>query len=303
MPLVTADLAARPRPGTGSAPAPLATVADELGRVHDTFAFTPAAPDGPDWVTLSTTTEDRVGAWLDRLTVAAGDRRTVAASYLVLRLTGCVATPLLAAYLLQRRGLPVDDGRAAVRLDGDQFDRLALPAGALDVHPDDPVRALPAATPGETTVLHDDDALSDLVAGRLYAVLAPVVEAASGLARYSRANMWSAVADRLAGPAVLAANLGGLDPHECWRRTAEVTDRLTRLGAPVRRRPRLLEIPWTGGTAVSTVKGTCCLKYLEQDLHPRDAAQQPREFCGGCPFVGDDVRIARRRSALEAPKH
>ncbi|PSL03652.1 ferric iron reductase FhuF-like transporter [Haloactinopolyspora alba] len=303
MPLVTADLAALPRPGTDSTPAALVAVAHELGRVHDTFAFTPAAPDGDGWVALSAVTEAQVGAWLDRLTAAAGGHRTVAASYLVLRLTGSVATPLMAAYLLQGRGLPIDDEHAAVRLDGEQFDRLALPAGAVEVGPDDPVRDSRDVTGRPGPVPLDHDALAELIAVRLHTVLTPVIEAATRLARYSRANMWSAVADRLAGPAVLAANLGGLDPHECWRRTHGVVDRLAALGAPVRRRPRLLEIPWTGGTAVSTVKGTCCLKYLEQDLHPRDAAQRPQEFCGGCPYVGDDVRADRRRAALESPTH
>ncbi|WP_026875899.1 hypothetical protein [Jiangella gansuensis] len=277
-------------PGVLTQTEQLSAAARRLEGVHDTFGFATAVGDAPagrpaepatvdgGWTRLAEAVADPgvVVHWLDRLTHATSGHRNLAASYLVLRLTGCVATPLIAAYLLERRGLPLDPSTAYVHAAQDQFDVLAITAGQID---DD-------VSPGD-------------VAERLHAVLAPVIETVARNARYGVRSMWSSVADRLGGPTVLAANLGGLDPADAWRRTQEITDRLTDLGAPVRRRPRLIEVPWSGGVAVTSVKGTCCLKYVEDDLRPRDAAHQPAAFCGGCPYVDDDVRLAKRRAALE----
>lgn len=254
----------------------LDAAARRLERLHPSFGFVTSA-DGDGWTTLADAASGPgvVAAWLDRLDGDAGGHRNVAASYLVLRLTGRVATALLASYLVDGRGLPLSPS-SQVRFDGAQFDRLALTGGEVD-----------------------DDVSAAAVAGRLHAVLAPVIDAAAGLAPYSVRTMWSSVADRLGGPAVLAANAAGLDPDDTWQRTRAVVDELVALGAPVRRRPRLLRVPWTGGVAAGSVKGTCCLKYVVDELRPRDAAQQPAAFCGGCPYVDDEVRVAKRRAALE----
>lgn len=256
---------------------PLDAAARRLARLHPSFGFVTAA-DGHGWTPLAGAAADPevVAGWLDRLGADAGGHRNVAASYLVLRLTGCVATPLLAAYLVEGRGLPLDPATTHVHVDGARFDRLALTGGSID-----------------------DDAGAAAVAGRLHAVLAPVIDTVAGLAPYGVRTMWNSVADRLGGPAVLAANAAGLDPDATWRRAHAVVDELVRLGAPVRRRPRLLHVPWSGGVAAGSVKGTCCLKYVVDELRPRDARHDPASFCGGCPYVDDDARIAKRRAALE----
>lgn len=272
---------------------PLADTAHRLQPIHHTFAFA-LESSGSGWSALADVTDARVRGWLDQLTETTGGHRNVAASYLVLGLTGCVATPLMAAFLLHRRGLPVDGPHASVRLDGSRFDLLALPSGDVDVLPGDPAAA------GAGAVVVDEHALASRVARRLHAVMAPVIEAVRRHAPYGERPMWSSVADRLAGPAVLAANLGGSHAHHGWQQTQSIIDHLASLGASIHRRPRLLEVPWSGGSAVSTVKGTCCLKYLECGLRPRDAAERPHDYCGGCPYVSDDVRVAKRRAALEA---
>ncbi|TDD96397.1 ferric iron reductase [Jiangella asiatica] len=279
-------------PGVLTETALLSAAALRLERVHDTFGFATTVDDaatvdrpGPTgstthggWTRLTDAiTEPRtVQGWLGRIARATGGHRNVAASYLVLRLTGCVATPLIAAYLLEERGLPLDPPTTYVHAEHDQFDVLALTGGRID-----------------------DDVDAGAVALRLHRVLAPVIDTVAANAPYGVRTMWSSVADRLGGPTVLAASLGGLDPSTAWRRTQDVVDRLTDLGAPIRRRPRLVEVPWSGGLAVTSVKGTCCLKYVEHDLRPRDAAHSPAAFCGGCPYVDDGVRVAKRRAALE----
>ncbi|WP_053202370.1 hypothetical protein [Jiangella muralis] len=256
---------------------PLDAAARRLERLHPSFGFVTSA-GGDGWTTLADAAAGPgvVAAWLDRLDDDAGGHRNVAASYLVLRLTGRITTALLASYLVDGRSLPLEPSTTHVHVDGAQFDRLALTGGDVD-----------------------DDVSAAEVARRLHTLLAPVIETAAGLAPYGVRTMWSSVADRLGGPAVLAANAAGLDPDETWRRTHAVVDELVALGAPVRRRPRLLRVPWSGGVAAGSVKGTCCLKYVVDDLRPRDARQQPAAFCGGCPYVDDEVRVARRRAALE----
>lgn len=289
-----ASATAPPRPGAGSAQSPLADTARRLDAVSPALAFRTAEPLGPGWTPLTGIRDVDVRAWLDRFTAHASGHRVVAASYLILRLTGRIASPAVAAALLTDRGLPMGDD-AAVHLDGDQFDLLALPSGDVEVLPGDAL----AGRPG-TVVIDDRAVLADRVAGRLFTVLAPVIEAVSRHARYSTRTMWSAVADRLAGPAVVAANAGGLAPQESWQRVWTIMDRLVTHGAAIRRRPRALDVTWSGGISAGTVKGTCCLKYIEHDLRPRDAADQPQAYCGGCPYVSDDVRVAKRRTALEA---
>ncbi|SEE76886.1 hypothetical protein [Jiangella alba] len=256
---------------------PLDAAARRLERLHPSFGFVTSAT-GDGWTTLADAAAGPgvVADWLDRLDGDAGGHRNVAASYLVLRLTGRVATALLASYLVDGRGLPLEPSTTQVHFDGAQFDRLALTGGDVD-----------------------DGVGAGDVARRLHTLLAPVIDAAAGLAPYGVRTMWSSVADRLGSPAVLAANAAGLDPDDTWRRTRAVVDELVALGAPVRRRPRMLRVPWSGGVAAGSVKGTCCLKYVVDELRPRDAAQQPAEFCGGCPYVDDEVRVAKRRAALE----
>ena len=292
MHLTSATVSARPE--GGRAAPPLADTARRLDAVSPALSFTAAEPLGPGWTPLAAIPESQVLAWLDQLTASASGHRVVGASYLILRLTGRIATPAVAAALLYDRGLPMS-GPAAVHLDGDQFDLLAMPSGAVDVLPGDSF----AGHPG-TVIVDDRTVLADRVAARLFAVLAPVIETVSRHARYSTPTMWSAVADRLAGPGVVAANAGELPAHEAWDRVSAIVDRLAAHGAAIRRRPRPLDITWSGGVSAGTVKGTCCLKYIERDLRPRDAAHQPQAYCGGCPYVSDDVRVAKRRAALDA---
>ncbi len=284
-------------PDAGIAPAPstraaLLATAHELDDVHHSFAFT-TDPVGDGWTALAGVDDERVRGWLDQLTIASG-HRNVAASYLVLRLTGCVATPLMAAFLLHQRCLPIDDVGAAVHVTADQFDSLALSSGTLHALAGDPVTRQQGVS-----VASGEYELTNRVAARLYNVMAPIVDIVARNARYSSRTMWSSVADRLAGPAVLASNVSDTDHRRSWERTMAVVDGLADQGAPVRRRPRLLEVPWSGGTGVSSVKGTCCLKYVEQGIKPTSARDRPADFCGGCPYVADDVRIAKRQAALE----
>jgi hypothetical protein len=55
-------------------------------------------------------------------------------------------------------------------------------------------------------------------------------------------------------------------------------------------RPQPFSVPWSGGEAVFTVKGTCCLRYREHGLRPSDHARDRTAFCHTCPFVDECER-------------
>lgn len=246
------------------------------------FTHVAGEPSGDGWVRVADIVAgpDLIEGWLDELLLhEAKGHRDVAASYLSAWLAGAIAEPVAAAIDLHRCAWPVTADNLAVRRHPEGwFDALAVLGGER------------RAGAGDVA------ALRQLVAAELVALLSPIFEVVRRWAPYGTAGMWGSVADGIAADALQRARLGGRDGAAAWRDAGALIDELAARAPQLRVRPGLCEVPWSGGSAHLSVRGTCCL-YYKVSGQPRDPLGE--SYCTSCPLRDDGDRCRRWAAWLD----
>lgn len=279
---------------------PLLETAGRLARLDTRVRFDTEAPAAGGWVSLAdAATPENVRAHLDALGADRRGMRSVAAAQLVAGLACTVVRPLMAMLHVQRRVPALPPEYSYVRApDGGRFEQLALLGQTLATLPDDPCRDHPAVR----TVPGTDELLTE-AATAIDAALTPVLRTIRVQGRYGLPQQWGAVFDMIGATSLLSARMAGLDQQRTWRHAQ-------RLCALVRERveasraclPRPFPVAWSGGDALYTVKGTCCLRYREHGIRAGEPAPDDAggtAYCKTCPFLCDETRRTECREQME----
>lgn len=253
----------------------------------------PASEGGADWYRLDgIVAGGEVDRWLADLTARYGGRPNIAGAFLGAWLAGAVITVPVAALVLERRVPVLAAGGVWIHQHPDGwFDGIALRAPTVALLAGDAARDHP-----DSRVAEDEAALFDAYTEQLVAVLEPLLAAVRARARYGLRGLWGAVADDLTGTAVWVAGEAGRDQVEAWRVGAALSDRVAARVPQLRTRARPFPVSWSGGEALSQVKGTCCLDFRTYDGVPDPSGDG---YCVTCPFRDDGSRRQRLRAYLE----
>lgn len=213
--------------------------------------------------------------WHADLTRRHGDPRA-AAAYLAAWVAGAPALVV---------GLPAIADNLVVDVDAPSVHLYRHPQGFVDRHAVAPAR-----------VRREPDAIVLAAAAERVAHLAaPLVERLSADLPIGRVAVWGGVADALVAHALWFARQGGTDQTSAWARSDLLLDRLGQV-APLRRRPTLFPVTWSGGTAYYPVRSTCCLYYRTEAA----AGPEGPTYCATCPRRGDQSRTACLVAHLES---
>ncbi len=232
------------------------------------------AAQGAGWQPLPQALEV-LGDWHTDLVRRHGDRRA-AAVYVAAWIAG---TPALVV------GLPAMLGGVVPDVDAAAIHLHRHPQGFVDRY------AIAVAGAGQGP---EQDVLST-AADRIARLTAPLVERLCDELPVGPVALWGGVADVIGAYGLWFARQGGGDPRRAWRRSQSLLDRLAQF-APVRPRPRLFPVTWSGGTAYYPVRGTCCLYYRTDAAAGADGPT----YCTTCPLRGDQSRTARLVAHLES---
>lgn len=247
------------------------------GRLRDAGVvdLVTGAGQGAGWQALPEALDD-LQRWHAELADRHGDRRAAAAS-----LAAWVAgTPSLVVGIPAIVGGVVSDVEAwSVRLH-------RHPQGFVDRY---------AIAPSQVHVGSDEGVVA--AAERVARLTAPLVERLSDELPIGPVALWGGVADVLGAHTLWFARQSGSDQRRAWSRAQALLDRLVQV-APVRHRPRLFPVAWSGGTDHYSVRGTCCLYYRTDAAVDADPASPT--YCATCPLRGDDSRTARLVAHLES---
>jgi hypothetical protein len=246
------------------------------------FTHVAGMPTGDGWVSVDDLVTDPtlVEGWLEQLLDGeANGHRDVAASYLAAWLAGSIAEPVAAALHLHQCAWPVIPGNLAVHRHPDGwFDGLAVAGTEL------------RRVDGDIAVLRQ------AVADELVALLSPIFETVRRWAPYGTSGMWGSLADGIAADAVQRARSEGRDGRAAWIEAGLLIDALAARVPQLRVRPALCDVPWSGGEAHLSVRGTCCL-YYKVSGQPRDPFGE--SYCTTCPLRDDGDRRRRWAAWLE----
>lgn len=232
------------------------------------------APYGPGWQSLPEAL-DALDAWHADLVHHHGDRRA-AAAYLAAWVAG---TPSLVVGLPAMVGGVVPDVEAAaIRLH-------RHPQGFVDRH----AIAVSGAGQGPEQVV------LATAAERIARLTAPLVDRLCEVLPVGPVALWSGVADVIGAYALWFARQDAGDPRQAWSRSQALLDQLVEV-APVRHRPRLFPVAWSGGTAYYPVRSTCCLYYRTEAAAGPDGPT----YCTTCPLRADEDRTARLAAHVES---
>lgn len=265
-------MTAPPVTATSAAPAGvLRRLAAELGAAG-VLPLELGTPGGGRWRSLEEAAQEAVD-WQQVLVRREGDERAAAAFVSA----WIVAAPALVV------GLPAVLAGVAPEVGADQ---VLLHRSERDV-PDGYAIA-------PTVVRGGHDALG-AAARTIASLAAPLVADLCDRLPVGPVATWGALADTLAGYAVWFARTTVGDEVATWERTERLLDRLAD-EAPLRPRPRLLPVVWSGGTGHVPVRGTCCLYYRTGSAAGRGADR----YCATCPLRSDADRDVGLRTYLEA---
>lgn len=218
---------------------------------------------------------DVLADWHADLVRRHGDRRA-AAAYLAAWIAG---TPSLVV------GLPAMVGGVVPDVDAAAVHLHRHPQGFVDQY----AIAVSGAGQGPEQVV------LSTAAERIAHLTAPLVERLCEALPVGPVALWGGVADAIGAYGLWFARESGGGQREAWSRAQVLLDRLAQF-APLRHRPGLFPVTWSGGTAYYPVRGTCCLFYRT------DAAAVPEgpTYCTTCPLLGDESRTARLVAHLES---
>lgn len=229
---------------------------------------------GTGWQSLPRAVEQLVG-WHADLTRDHGDRRA-AAAYLAAWVAG---TPALVV------GLPAIVGNLTVEVEAASIHVHRHPQGFIDRR---------AIVPTHVRTGPDEVVLAQ-AADRVAHLTAPLVERLSDELPVGPVALWGGIADVVAAYALWFARRSGGDQRLAWSSSEMLLDRLAQV-APVRYRPRLVPVAWSGGTSYFPVRSTCCLYYRTDSA----AGAEGPTYCATCPLRCDETRTARLVGHLEA---
>lgn len=218
---------------------------------------------------------DELAGWHADLARDHGDRRA-AAAYLAAWLAG---TPALVV------GLPAIVGNLAVEVEAPSIHVHRHPQGFVDRR---------AIVPTHFRSGPDVVVLAQ-AADRVAHLAAPLVERLSDELPVGPVALWGGIADVVSAYALWFARSSGGDQRLAWSRSELLLDQLTQV-APVRHRPRLFPVAWSGGTSYFPVRSTCCLYYRTD----RAAGPEGSTYCATCPLRCDETRTARLVTHLES---
>ena len=267
-------------------------LADSAARLDPWFAFDVGIPAGPGWCSLAEAT-GLVGEWLDRLPASVAGLRNVAAAGTSLKFANCILRPLMAILHVHRRVPEFSAADVFVhRRDDGIFDRLALARVPVAALADDAAAGSPSVT-----VLGGPAELVARAADGIHDVFSPVLQAIRLDGRYGLAGLWGGVSDMIGATSLLVARQSGLPQPLVWARTEQLLDELSGHSGHSRPRPTPFTVHYSGGAAMFTVKGTCCLRYREHGLRAGQAPERCDAYCHTCPFADETLR--RRHYATE----
>lgn len=265
-------MASQRRPQDARADPALGAVAHRL-RASGVLDLAVGGVAGRGWLALDHVLGD-VPAWHADLARDHGDRRA-AAAYLA---TWLAAGPSLVV------GLPALVGGVVPEVTPDALWLHRHPQGFVDGY---------AITPRGVGHGDGEAALAD--AGRRIAQLtSPLILRLCELLPVGPVALWGGVADAIGAYALWFARATGDDGARAWARAERLLDHLSR-SAPVRYRPRLFPVAWSGGTTHYPVRCTCCLYYRTAAAVDAGAAS----YCSTCPLRSDESRMARIVAHLE----
>ncbi len=274
---------------------PLLGSALRLSQLDARTGFRAPAPHLDGWHLLTEVAgSPMVTACLDELPGTRTGMRNVAAAQLAASLACCLVRPLMAMLHIDHR-VPAlrPESTHVLQRDG-RFHALALDACDIYALPGDPATGHPAL---HTVTGHDD--LDALVARQIHAVLAPVLHTIRAEGRYGLPRLWGAVLDMIGATSLLVARIGGLDQCQVWHRAKHLCALVQELADQPRAcHPRPFAVNWSGGEALYTVKGTCCLQYREYGLRAGEG-QDGDSYCKTCPFVTEGKRQSQCSNQLE----
>lgn len=263
-------------PADHPAPGALASL-DEVSRrlrAAGVLDLVVGARQGAGWQSLPQVLDD-LGEWHADLVHRHGDRRA-AATYLAAWIAGA---PSLVA------GVPAMVGGVVPQVDAAAVHLHRHPQGFVDRH------AIEVSAAGEGP----EEAVLSAAADRIAHLTAPLVERLCAELPVGPVALWGGVADVIGAYSLWFARQTGGDPRRAWSRAQSLLDRLAQV-APVRHRPRLFPVTWSGGTACYPVRSTCCLYYRTGAAAGPDGPT----YCTTCPLRRDESREARLVAHLEA---
>lgn len=275
---------------------PLAATAGELERFGHRIGFRYGEPADIGWTGLAELGQPAtIDRWLDEQPASHRGLRNVAAASIGLKLTCCVVRPLMASLHVTHRLPRLTPADVRVRrLSHDRFDELALSPVPVYVTVEDAL----APDPGAIVVASSDELLEQ-AAATIYSLLSPTMDALRSRGRYGLRGLWGGVQDMIGATSLLVARRADLPQWAVWRSVERLLDHLGEQVSAARIRPQPFTVPWSGGEAMYTVKGTCCLRYREHGLRPADQSDRSDAFCHTCPFVDECGRRRHYQQELE----
>lgn len=274
---------------------PLDATRRRLGRTFRPFAFEMTPTPGERWVSMADAGQP---GWLadrvEQLGLRYGGRRDVAAAYLAMRISSVVGTPLISAYLLERRFPLLDPEASHVRLDpATEFSRFAVGTKRFTALPDDEDAHHPDAR------VVDPEVLAETVADHLHRLLTPALTELRSLAPFGSRGLWGLLADSIGGTALAAARETNTDHRPLWASANRILDLLQGRGSPLGNRPRPLVVRYAGHEIPFNIRGTCCLQYkADEQCQHHDPDFGP--FCHSCPLVDEAVLERHYHEAARA---
>lgn len=269
---------------------PLLGTAARLSAMDDRIRFSARMPKGDGWVSLGdASARETVAGWLDELPTSGSGMRNVAGARVGLSFACCVVRPLMATLHLEHRVPMLALDSTFIRRAHRQFVEFA-------VVPTE-VYALDGDREIDHPALHPVPDIAQLIehsARSLYWTLAPVLGAVRAEGRYGLPHLWGGVLDMIGATSLLAARLGGLPQQEVWRRAEQLCSLVYSYSEQRKvRYPTPFAVNYSGGDALFTVKGTCCLQYREHGLRAGEQDEQGTAYCKTCPFLAEDTRVRR----------
>jgi hypothetical protein len=274
--------------------------ARRLSELDGRTRFLTRVPSSAGWANLlDVARPEAVDAQLDELGGRRRGMRSVAAAQLAASIACTVVRPVMAMLFVERRVPEASPEMFFVEAPtGGRFERLAVLPGTVTALDTDAAADHPA-----TRAVSDPEALLEAAAEVVDRALSPVLRAIRVEGRYGLAQSWGAVLDMIGATSLLTARLAGLDQRVVWGQAQRLCAMVRqRVEQPKASAPRPFFVEFSGGEALYTVKGTCCLRYREHGLRAGEALSVgavEAAFCKTCPFLRDDTRRTRCSTQME----
>jgi hypothetical protein len=276
---------------------PLVGTADRMSATDPRLDFATITSNEQDgWVSLREAASHKVVRdWLDELPMSSQGMRNVAGARVGLSFACLLVRPLMAVLHMENRVPVLTPDTVLLRRAAGQFVQMAVLPTEMYALPTDPDIEHP-----RVHRVHDVSRLTERMADELYGALAPVLSTVRAEGRYGLSNLWGGVLDMIGATSLLSARIGRLPQEMVWQRAEQLCDLINERSEQRRvRYPRPFEVSYSGGDALFTVKGTCCLQYREHGLRAGEQDDAGTAYCKTCPFLREDTRLRRCASTVE----